>query len=115
MPGSRLDGSTAEDRDAALDALANARRRRIVRVLAERDRSLALADLARDVARRERATDEGDDGTPARPGPKTVATQLHHWHLPKLAEAGIVERDADRGTVALVADGAVVDALAGRH
>lgn len=113
MSETRLDPSTAADRDSAFEALANARRRLAVRVLAERDCPLAVADLARAVARRERTADEGADGTPVRPRPKTVATQLHHRHVPKLVAAGLVERDPERGTVELVVHPDVLADLVG--
>ncbi|MDS0293053.1 DUF7344 domain-containing protein [Halogeometricum luteum] len=81
--------------DAAFDVLSNARRRYVVDCLRGRD-SAALAALADDVAARERRAEDDAD-----PDAETVAVSLYHVHLPKLAEAGLVEYDSERRTAAL--------------
>lgn len=78
--------------DAVLTALAHPQRRTILSVLAEQDGLVAHAELARAVI----ARTSGDDF----PGDEAeVRIQLRHDHLPKLADAGLVEYDAEAGTV----------------
>lgn len=67
------------------DALAHRRRRQTLRVLRDAGVPLPLSELATRVARREQATPNGGPTDPER-----VELTLHHWHLPKLAESGLV-------------------------
>lgn len=60
-----------------------ARRRRVLEILAGREDPIALDALAAAVAER------GVDGSDV----DEIATTLHHIHLPKLVDAGIVEYD----------------------
>lgn len=86
----------ADGWDDVLASLANERRRLTLRVLKDRDVPMARADLAREIAAYE--IDEEAD-------PETVAdllASLHHVHLPKLEDAGLVEYDTADGTVAYV-------------
>ena len=79
------------------DALAHERRRHLLDVLDEAGAALSLSDLARSVARQERASPRPvDDGTV-----KRVRLSLYHWHVPKLEDAGLVEFDPDARTVGL--------------
>lgn len=71
--------------DSVIDCLAAERRRIVLAVLEGRTEPMARADLAREVARRESADEPSDDVV------KTVLVSLHHVHLPKLANAGLVE------------------------
>lgn len=92
--------------DELFDALASDPRRAILAVLEERTSGTstdadaitveALADAV--------GSDESDDGTAAfRAADSTrMDIALHHRHLPKLAEAGLVDYDRDEGTVAYV-------------
>lgn len=70
--------------DRMFDTLANPYRRRILGLVSERNpRSqdeFSVDDLGKD-----------DD--------ETLATELHHVHLPKLVNAGYIEWDEDTGTV----------------
>lgn len=79
--------------DASWELLADSRRRIAVSVLAERESPVALVDLARDVAARENETDPRD--VPA-DRVESVAVSLHHRHLPKLADHGVVTYDVER-------------------
>lgn len=99
------------DEDQLFDALANGRRRQILAVLGDGESSLPLSDLARALARREAgvATD-GDGGGRAdhvsvRREHEELADQLkitlHHRHLPRLAEAGLVNYDDEAKRVEL--------------
>lgn len=78
--------------DTVLDLLVDQRRRYVLECLADHSQAVALADLAEDVAVRE-------NGGPITEIPggtgREIRTLLHHHHLPKLAEAGVV--DYDRG------------------
>lgn len=81
--------------DAVLDVLSDPLRRDALRILFG-ERSLAVDELAgkmaRGVGRETGRTDASTD---------EVATELYHWHLPQLQNAGFVEYDRDAGTVAL--------------
>lgn len=69
--------------------LADARRRAAIRSLADRDVPLELSALAEDVVDRSGEAVE----------PTDVAVSLHHVHLPKLAECGVVEYDSESNRV----------------
>lgn len=75
--------------------LTDARRRRAVDVLADRDARIRLRDLAAAVAAREREIDP-DGGSAAT---DEIAVSLHHRHLPKLDRAGVVDYDARANVV----------------
>ena len=74
--------------DAVLRVLSDESRRRIVALLACRNDLSTLDDLAAAVAAR------GDDPEDASIDAETRArTELHHRHLPKLADAGLLTYD----------------------
>lgn len=77
--------------------LANDRRRAVVDILVEESRSLPLRLLAGWTA----AETEGVplDALPERCVDRT-AIKLHHVHLPKLDEIGVVDYDPDEGRIA---------------
>jgi DNA-binding transcriptional ArsR family regulator len=88
------DRRRTESDSRRLGALANETRQQIVRILREQPGSVSEADLAERLA----ATSDSGDGTS-----DTVASlriHLHHVHLPKLADGGLVERDREERTVA---------------
>jgi len=73
-----------------LDALADHRRRSVCEVLADADREfLSLEDVAERVAGRETGRVEASQ----------VRVGLHHVHLPKLDNAGLLEYDHDANAV----------------
>lgn len=76
--------------DVILDLLGSQRRRDVLACLTDADDPIALADLAADVGVREseRALSEIPDGEI-----QTISTSLYHTHLPKLADAGVIEYD----------------------
>lgn len=76
--------------DTVFELLASSRRRSALYVLYRSDGSVALSDLVAEVASMEEVA------------PERVATALHQVHLPKLADAGVVEYDAEDETVRLV-------------
>lgn len=89
--------STDTSVDAVMDLLTDERRRHVLECLRDRDVAITLPDLAQDVAVRESA----EPRTAIEPETiRTVATSLHHLHVPKLAAAGVVEYDPDRKLVA---------------
>lgn len=74
--------------DTVFDVLAHQRRRYVLAYLTEGERSIALADLAEDIAVRE------NDGMLAEIPKETIqaiSTSLHHRHLPKLVDAEFIE------------------------
>lgn len=82
--------------DELFDVLSEARRRRILSILTGRQ-SMDVKELANAVAARE------NDAAPATLSESTVHevhVTLHHVHLPKLAEATLVNYDRNDRTVA---------------
>jgi hypothetical protein len=83
--------------DETFELLAHERRRRVITCLREHG-TLTLADLADEIAEREH-------DAPISKIPKEdvlhVYSSLWHTHVPKLAEAGVVEYDQDRDLVSL--------------
>jgi len=70
------------------------RRRLALEALESRDVPVPLEDLAAEIARREAALDDLSPETSER-----VAVDLHHCHLPMLADAGVVDYDSAAGRV----------------
>lgn len=84
----------AESADVLFDLLANERRRHLLSALEERgDERVTFEELVDAVTAAEWPE----------PGPAThrerVVIDLHHVHLPKLADAGLIELDPVAGTV----------------
>jgi hypothetical protein len=73
--------------DEAMKVLSNATRRRVLEVLHERNSPIDPAALS----------DESDlyEGPP-----ESFEVSLHHNHLPKLDDAGFIDWDCQRGTIA---------------
>lgn len=80
--------------DTILALLNDQRRRHAVAVLAEREPPTALRDLAADIAVLE--ADQNDGSADAT---DNIALTLHHSHLPKLDDAGVVDYDAEANAV----------------
>lgn len=81
----RTDDLTESERHRLLEV---DRRRYALDALAEYEEPLDLEDLAAAVAERE---DDLDEENPS--ALSAMATALHHIHLPKLSEAGVIEYD----------------------
>lgn len=92
--------------DAVFDGLSDGRRRLVCHVLADGGGPTPFDDLIDAVVARERPT----DGSPSADR-ETVAVDLRHVQLPKLADAGIVEYDVDGGIVEYRADETVEELL----
>lgn len=91
-PGAAPAGETV---DALFACLADARRCRLLEHLAGRSEPVDVEDVARHLSARERGTDAGGEPTDAAEG---VAVSLHHVHLPKLSDAGVLAVDREAGT-----------------
>jgi len=72
---------------AALESVSNGRRRRILSILRDADDPIDESTLARRLAVEDPAADASEEGT------RSVRVDLAHVHLPKLEDAGLVERD----------------------
>lgn len=78
--------------DETLRLLAHERRRKALQHLSQAEEATTVDSLAERVAAE---TDpDHDDGVV-----KSVETDLHHVHLPKMDEVGVVDYDARSGTV----------------
>ena len=90
------DGRTVIDlsADERYDLLAVERRRVVIHALSEYEGAVGLGDLARQVAAHETsAPTPGDDAT------EQVAVSLHHVHLPRMADLGVLDYDAGANRV----------------
>lgn len=102
MPHSTKDVATDDvspelSRSDAYRLLSAQRRRLAIATLESRDVPVPLEDLATELARREAALDDVSPEPPER-----VAVDLHHCHLPMLADAGVVDYDSAAGRVVAV-------------
>lgn len=92
----RPDDSESFSDEAVFEALANRRRRHVLRALTEREEDIEIGPLAEQVAAWENDTTV-DAVTSAQR--KSTYTSLHQLHLPKLEELGFVGYDKRSGTV----------------
>ncbi|WP_423999207.1 DUF7344 domain-containing protein [Haloarcula salina] len=76
------------------EVLSSSRRRTVIDALADRSGPVSLDSLSRSVAALEPEADPDDDSTV-----RTIAVSLHHTHLPKMADHGVLEYDADANRV----------------
>lgn len=82
-------------RASVFSLLADERRLTVIEQLQQMRVPLAVADLAREIATRESehsSINRGDHQD-------TVLQSLHHCHVPKLVDAGVVAYDETRNTV----------------
>jgi len=93
MPEHTLADEPADDVSTAFDLLSDARRRGVL-YAAERGEQTTVEELADQIASWLDDA-EGDSRS------SSVRLSLIHTHLPKLADAGVVEYDRERGTVEL--------------
>lgn len=87
------------------DALSHDRRRHLLPILLESEPPIQVSTLATRLARREQAARPDEVGASPddqvirqRPDPDTVdqlKIVLHHRHLPRLADAGLIEYESD--------------------
>lgn len=84
--------------DEIFATLQHERRRRVISRLQTAENPISLTDFADELAAEETetSTDDVSEAEMTR-----VSTSLYHVHLPKLADAGIVEYDWDEDTITL--------------
>lgn len=88
------------------DLLSNSRRRMVLFYLREHGSEITPTELAEEVAAIENDVETADLTHKQR---KRVYVSLHQTHLPRLADAGIIEYDRDDGIVRLTEDADVID------
>lgn len=86
-----MDGISETDRHRLL---ASEQRRMALEILKGRTAPVDLEDLAAGIAGREDGADAADEEAV-----EHVAVQLHHAHLPKMAELGIIDYDPDTNRI----------------
>ena len=84
--------------DLIFDILSSSRRRYVLYCLQEVDGPMEVTDLAEQIAAWENDTEISELSPQER---KRVYVSLYQTHVPKLANAGVVEYDEDAGTVTL--------------
>lgn len=82
------DGSTDLTENERHRLLASERRRSVLEALSDRSAPIGLGELAVDLAAREDGLDPGD-----RVGIRRLKTELHHVHLPMMADSGVLDYD----------------------
>ncbi len=93
--------------DLVFDLLSSPRRRFVLHYLRSESDTIALTALADEVAAWEYETPVEELSDQER---KRAYVSLYQTHIPKLADAGIVEYDTDSGEVALAQAASVIDA-----
>ena len=96
----RVPAPIDEETTELFDVLANERRQYIVHRLTKTEESIALADMARDIAARE--TD--DRKSTSHEDVKQIRTQLHHRHVPKLCDHNVASYNQDQRTLSHAAN-----------
>jgi hypothetical protein len=94
------------NQDEVFDILSSARRRYAISILSRQDEPIKLTRLAEEIAALEGDTTVEDLDKQQR---KRVYVSLYQTHVPKLADAGIVDYDSDAGTVELTEGVGAVD------
>jgi len=92
--------------DEIFEALADRRRRQVVRALDRSDGGIALSDLSQQLAALVDSTDDSRQSDDEAATPGGVRTSLRQVHLPLLSEANVAERRSDD----VVRPGAAFDA-----
>ncbi|WP_425607776.1 DUF7344 domain-containing protein [Natrinema salsiterrestre] len=95
---SQQSGAELEDlsHDTVFTLLSDHRRRRVLELLLSHDRPLTITDLRNEVVEQEQNREITNI---PREDVKEVHAALHHNHIPKLAEAGVVIYDQERSIV----------------
>lgn len=101
-------GTTESDlsQDVVFDILSNPRRRYVLYYLRTRDEPVRLTKLAEEVAAWENNTNRSDITEQER---KRVYVSLYQTHVPRLAEAGLIDYDKDSGQIALAEEASDID------
>jgi hypothetical protein len=93
----QIDTRVVGDVSAAFELLQNARRRGVLYTV-KRNGETSIEEVSHRIA----AWESTDDQRPT--DPESVETSLVHSHLPKLDSAGVIDYDAEHGTVELADD-----------
>ena len=99
-------------RDRVFDILSSPRRRYVLYFLRTEPNPIQLTDLAEHVAAWENDTTVEALSTQQR---KRVYVSLYQTHLPKLAEAGLVNYDEETGEVSIASKATEIDPLLGEQ
>lgn len=101
-------GTTESDlsQDVVFDILSNPRRRYVLYYLRTREEPVRLTKLAEEVAAWENDTNRSEITEQER---KRVYVSLYQTHIPRLAEAGLIDYDKDSGQIALAEGAADID------
>lgn len=101
-------GTTESDlsQDVVFDILSSPRRRYVLYYLRTRDEPVQLTDLAEEVAAWENDTEPNEITEQER---KRVYVSLYQTHIPRLAEAGLIDYNKDTGQIALAEEAAEID------
>jgi len=102
--------NTELSRDRVFDILSSPRRRYVLYFLRTEESPIQLTDLAEHVAAWENDTTVEELSSQQR---KRVYVSLYQTHLPKLAEAGLVEYDDESGEVAVAGRTSAIDPYLG--
>lgn len=97
-----LEAAREDSLDTVFTVLSDQRRRYILDCLDEYDTPMALNDLAEEVAVREYDSPITEISVTQ---VKEVSISLHHVHVPRMEDAGLVEYERDDNLVALSEDG----------
>lgn len=92
----QISSDTVQSLDTTFAILNDQRRYYLREILSEQDPPIDLSQLAAAVASRETGTDS--DESPAETTDE-IAIGLHHVHLPKLDDAGVIDYNAETNTV----------------
>lgn len=96
-PAADRTGRGSLSNDTVFETLSNERRRHVVRYLLDRRSTVALGELARELAARE--NDKRPDAVTSEER-RRVYNALQQLHLPKMDEHDLVSFDTARGTIA---------------
>lgn len=97
-------------RDRVFDILSSPRRRYVLHYLRRERSPIELTDLAEEVAAWENDTTVESLSSQDR---KRVYVSLYQTHIPKLAEAGLIQYDSDSGDVTLSSRASAIDQYMG--
>lgn len=106
------DNNTELTRDRIFDILSSPRRRYVLYFLRSEPNPIQLTELAEHVAAWENDTTVEALSTQQR---KRVYVSLYQTHLPKLAEAGLVDYDEESGDVETASKATEIDPLLGEQ
>lgn len=97
---------TELSQDVVFDILSSPRRRYVLYYLRTTEDSIKLTDLAEQVAAWENNTEPDEITEQER---KRVYVSLYQTHIPRLAEAGIIDYNKETGDIALSSEGKDID------